>query len=86
MSCFFGWPDARASKQVDVLISVRKKSFREKICEIFAYYSRGETSYDAFLMEFRNQNHRHFQSFNIKQNNNFRFPCNHVTSFFSEIT
>ena len=22
----------------------------------------------------------------IKQNNNFRFPCNHVTCFFSEIT
>lgn len=38
-----------------------KEEFQEKIWEIFAYYSRGETSYEAFLMEFRNKNHRHFQ-------------------------
>ena len=55
-----------SSKQVPVLISVRKKSFRKKIWEVFAYYSRAETSYEAFLMEFRNKNHRHFQSLSNK--------------------
>ena len=45
----FGPP---SSKQVDVLISVRKKSLK--------------TSYEAFLMEFRNKIPRHFQSLSNK--------------------